>query len=104
MVSSYPLISIVLLFALMTPYMITTHLWIKITEKHVFGNIYIHNLYDIHDKNPSIEKMVPRYCNVLPMVLVTLMTPYDYPMGHHDHSFVTKIGYNIIEKHVFGDF
>jgi hypothetical protein len=32
------------------------------------------------------------YSMVSPEVPTTLMTPYNYSMGYHSHSFVTKNG------------
>ena len=34
---------------------------------------------------------------ILPTVLFTLMTPNSYPMGHYNHSFVSKNGQKLFK-------
>jgi hypothetical protein len=38
------------------------------------------------------QKVVFNYLMVSPKVITNLMIPYSYPMGHHSHSFLSKIG------------
>ena len=42
------------------------------------------------------QRMVSSYPMISLMVLFTLMTPYNYPMGHHSPSFVTKNGKKLL--------
>ena len=41
--------------------------------------------------------MVSSYSMVSPMVPFKLMTPYSYPMGHNNHSLVTKNGKKLLK-------
>jgi hypothetical protein len=50
------------------------------------------------------KQIVPSYPKVSPMVFFTLMTPYDYHMGHHGHSFVTTTGLENHRKTCFWQF
>ena len=47
--------------------------------------------------------MVSSYPMVSPMVPFKLMTPYSYPMGHNNHSLVTKNGKKIVKINVFSN-
>jgi hypothetical protein len=42
------------------------------------------------------QRMVSSYSMISLMVLFTLMTPYNYHMGHHSPSFVTKNGKKLL--------
>jgi hypothetical protein len=46
--------------------------------------------------------MVFNYPMILPKVLTTLMIPHSYPMGHHSHSFVSKIGEKRLNTGIWG--
>jgi hypothetical protein len=41
--------------------------------------------------------MVSSHSIISPMVPITLMTPYKYPMGHSSHSFEPKIGKKMLK-------
>ena len=46
--------------------------------------------------------MVSSWPMVSPMVPSILMTPYNYPMGHNSHSFVTENGPKLLKNMFFG--
>jgi hypothetical protein len=48
--------------------------------------------------------MVSIYPIILPMMPLTHMTPYIYPMGHHSYSFFDQKWEKNVEKHVFAKF
>jgi hypothetical protein len=77
---------------------IATHLWEKIAEnswKQVFDDTYLQNLL-FHTQICSIGKQVVFNYPMLSLkVPTTLLTPYNRPMGHHSHSFVSKYGWKV---------
>jgi hypothetical protein len=46
--------------------------------------------------------MVSIWPIVSPMVPSIFMTPYNYPMGHNSHSFVTENGRKLLKNMFFG--
>ena len=113
MMSCYPKISPMVLFILMTPYSYPMgrdrHSFSTQNDQKLLKNVFLAiftpiTSYSTHNIVFWRQRMVPHYPKISPMVQSTRMTPYTYPMGHHGHSFVTKNGKRIIEKHVFGDF
>ena len=61
-------------------------------SKQVFDDTYLHTLLFYTQVCSMGLKMVFNYHMVSPKVSTTLMIPYSYPMGHHNHSFVSKNG------------
>jgi hypothetical protein len=74
---------------------IATHLRAKMAEngwKLVFDNTYFQNLLFYTQICSMGQQVVFNYPMVSPKVPITLTTPYNYPMGHHSQSFVSKNG------------
>jgi hypothetical protein len=79
---------------------IATHLWVKMTEncwKQVFDDTYLHNFFFHTQITFMGQKVVFIYPLVSPKVPTTLMTPNSYPMGHYNHSFVSKNGQKLFK-------
>ena len=83
------------------PYIVTLwatiaiHLWAQMTKscwKQVFDDTYLRNLLFYTQVCSMGQQRVFNYHMVSPKVSTTLVTPYSYPMSHHNHSFVSKNG------------
>jgi hypothetical protein len=66
-------------------------------SKQVFDDTYLHNLLFYTQVCSMGQIRVFNYHMVSPKVSTTLVTPYSYPMGHHNHSFVSKNGRKLLK-------
>jgi hypothetical protein len=60
--------------------------------KQVFDNTYVHNLLFYTYVCSMGQQVVFNYPMLSPKVPTSLITRSSYPMGHHNHSYVSKIG------------
>jgi hypothetical protein len=67
-------------------------------EKHVFGDVYLHNLFIYTQICLRGQQVVFSYPMVSYKIPTTLMTPYSYPMGNLSYSFMNKNGQKRLKK------
>jgi hypothetical protein len=93
----YPMVSPEVPTTLMNPYIYPMSKNNQKLLKTGFDDTYLHNFLFHTEITFMGQKVVFNYPLVSPKVPTTIMTPNSYPMGHYNHSFVSKNGQELFK-------